>query len=126
MDEEHKGLIALMNRVYDLNQEGASKETLLKALQDLIAAVVKHFEHEEKFIDSVKFPEATIHKALHKRLLRRMEEFMVEFNNGDGKVSNALFGFLSVWLSSHIMGSDREYGMHATGRTPAKASGSGV
>ena len=110
MDREHRELIEVMNRLYDTSFEpGVSKNRLHDIFEDLVGKVVIHFLHEEAFLHAVGYPQIDLHKAVHKRLLARLHQHMSEFERGNGGIAKQCFGFLSIWLTSHIMGNDRDY-----------------
>ena len=120
MNDEHKTILSLMNKLYDENEKGASKDQLKKTIQELGAFTMKHFADEEAYQASINYPDLTTHKALHANLLKKFGAFQEGFDKGPGKVAPEFFNFLKFWLSSHIQGIDKKYGDHA--KTVKKAS----
>jgi hemerythrin len=117
MNDEHKELISLMNRLHERNLAGASKTELLKAIKDLAQFTVKHFTDEEAFMESIQFPGLETHRLIHKDLLQKFTKQAADFEHGSAmKVPESMFTFLRVWLSAHIRGIDCKYGKHAEGR----------
>jgi hemerythrin len=60
-------------------------------------------------MDKIKFAGADTHKIIHKQLLEQVTAYITEFKK-TGKLTDAFFNFLSVWLTSHIKGIDMKYG----------------
>lgn len=115
MNDEHKVLIDIMNRLYDRNKAGAPKSELEKIIIDLANYTTKHFADEEAYMASIQFPELTTHKIIHQNLLRSFGEQVDKFKAGDGKVSDGFFSFLKLWLTAHIQGIDMKYGTFSKG-----------
>jgi hemerythrin-like metal-binding protein len=119
MNQEHQVLVRIMNDLFRKNSEGAPRAELKKTIQELAEFTVKHFQHEEAYFDSLGYPEAELHKAVHQDLLKKFGTHVEAFERGDGKVSSAFFDFLKMWLSAHIQHVDRKYGDHAAARRAA-------
>ncbi|KYG61923.1 hypothetical protein AZI85_06850 [Bdellovibrio bacteriovorus] len=108
MDREHQKLIEIMNRLYEKNQAKASTTELKALVNELASWTVTHFEHEEKYFDTLEYAQANVHKKIHKDLLARLGTFKTEFEKS-GVLTDAFFQFLKTWLSAHIMGIDVKY-----------------
>lgn len=109
MDREHEHLIGLMNAVYTLHTQNASRAALTAALGDLVAYTRKHFADEEAYMAQIKFPELRTHALIHQQLLEKIQAFGAEFSR-TGKLTDELFIFLKMWLKAHICGIDAKYG----------------
>jgi hemerythrin len=113
MNSEHKRLIDLMNKLYDLNEGEAPKDQLIKALTDLKDYTIKHFKDEEKIMEKLEFPKLNNHKFIHKNLLEKIDALATDFIEGPGDLlPDAVFSFLRHWLSAHIKGIDGQYGRY--------------
>jgi hemerythrin-like metal-binding protein len=112
MDDEHKVLIGLMNKLHSLHDAGARGAVLLEALADLARYTEKHFADEEAYMAKVGYPNLGTHKVVHERLLDRLAA-LHESCAATGKLSDDLFVFLKTWLSGHICGVDTKYAAHA-------------
>jgi methyl-accepting chemotaxis protein len=109
IDNQHKCLIDLINRVYKgmMMQEG--KEVLGKALGDLVDYTKTHFGYEERMFKQHDYPDMQSHVAKHEKLVGQVMDFYNKFQSGEVEVDNELLKFLKTWLVSHIMGTDKEY-----------------
>lgn len=110
MNNEHKELIRIMNKLYDRNSQGASKMELQNIISELAAYTVKHFSDEEKYMESIEFPDLKQHKLVHKNLLEKLGSFKENFDANEEKVGDDFFNFLKLWLAAHIQGIDMKYG----------------
>lgn len=108
MNDQHKGLIDAMNRLYDLLGQKASRAVLGQALDHLGKLTTSHFREEEAFMTRLNFPKLEMHKGLHKKLLDRFAEFATAFAK-TGQLGEDFFQFLKFWLSAHIQGIDSQY-----------------
>jgi hemerythrin-like metal-binding protein len=115
MNNDHQGLIKIMNQLHENVQAGAPTATLAKGIGELARLTVAHFGREEAFMESINYPKLAIHKDLHKKLLEKFAEHQAEFDT-TGTLTPAFFNFLRFWLSAHIQGIDMQYGDAARGR----------
>ena len=115
MDDEHKTLIGLMNKLHALHDAGAAGPALLAGLEDLARYTEKHFADEEAYMAKVGYAGAGAHKLVHERLLDRLGELHASCR-ATHKLSEELFVFLKTWLSGHICGMDAKYAAHALAR----------
>lgn len=113
MDDAHKRLIELMNRLHELCIGGEDKAEIRRALKALGDFTVRHFREEEAYMQSIAFPGLSTHKHIHAKLLAQLGEHVNAFEAHPGPLPNQFFTFLKVWLTAHIMGIDGKYGEHA-------------
>ncbi|NQV55526.1 MAG: hemerythrin family protein [Rhodospirillales bacterium] len=110
IDAEHKGLFTLVNDLHDKIEQGfgeKSIETTITALEDYAHY---HFEREEALMDQCGFDGMGKHIALHRKFSKYMEHCRKSFEDDPSKFDIADFmGFLSNWLSGHILGEDMQY-----------------
>lgn len=109
MNEEHRWLISLMNKLHDLWKSQADKATVGAALDELAKATVKHFQDEEQVMARMNYPKLEHHKKLHQQLLTKFGGHADAFK-ASGTLTPEFFHFLKFWLSSHIQGIDMQYG----------------
>lgn len=114
MNQQHKILISMMDKLYTQNSANASKEQLIESIDELFAFVIKHFGEEEAFMASINFPNLEAHKKLHQNLLNDLKTLGNDFKqSNEEKVGSEFIIFLKFWLSTHIMGIDNKYGVYA-------------
>ena len=115
MDDEHKILVKKINHlVTTLEEQYVQKNLneLLRAYDDMANYTIEHFHDEEKFMQSVEYPQFESHKKIHEKLLNQVGEYRRQLASEtlDDKV---LVTFLRNWLVSHIMGVDMQYAQHS-------------
>ena len=115
MNDEHHGLLDIMNQIYDAHAGGKQGATINALVAKLGEACTAHFAHEEAYMQRIGYPGFNKHKALHTNLLTRYGAFAAQIRAGGGLASDAFFQFLKFWLSSHIKGFDTKYAAHAVG-----------
>jgi len=109
IDEQHKKLIDLLNRLHQSKATKGGDATIRKILKELIDYTVYHFAFEEKLFDKYGYKQAMEHKESHRMLESQVLEFAKAFEAGRASLSADLFLFLRGWLNGHIRGSDRQY-----------------
>ncbi|MEY3219294.1 MAG: hypothetical protein RIT27_651 [Pseudomonadota bacterium] len=114
MNEQHKILINMMDKLYTASNANSTKQQLIEHIEELFAFVIKHFKEEEAFMASIHFPNLEAHKILHQNLLNDLKKLGDDFKqSNDEKISSEFVIFLKFWLSTHIMGIDNKYGVYA-------------
>jgi hemerythrin len=111
MDDEHKAIIASMNKLHELKDASAQKSALSRALNELQSVTVKHFSDEEAFMGKIGFPDLSKHKLIHKSLLDQIVGHKATFES-TGQLTEEFFDFLKFWLKSHICGIDMRYSQY--------------
>jgi len=110
MDRQHQQLIAVMNRLHCESQKSEKKETLLATLRELRTKTDAHFQEEERYMTSIGYKDLKSHSLIHRQLMSSLDEHVKNYSNSDLRVvPPALFTFLKLWLSSHILGIDMRY-----------------
>jgi len=108
IDEGHKALINIVNNLYEQNKAGESKETIKTTLSELSSFATLKFSEEEDYMASINFPDLAVHRAIHQRLLEKINNFSREYENS-GTIPGEFFSFLKLWINSHIKGVDMKY-----------------
>jgi hemerythrin len=126
-DEEHRGLLGLLNELYDAMQLDQGAATLPAIFEDLATYTAVHFAHEEQMMALHRFPELPAHSAEHRALIKQLEELRLRYErDGAGVVlTTEVLSFLKNWLLKHIHGTDKRYGPYLGAMravTPAPAA----
>lgn len=109
IDEEHAGLLTLINQLATLRASGAAATAVRQALVGLRAYTRDHFGREQRLM--MRWPVDPGHKAAHLsahggfiRCLDRVESL---FESHGEAVVDTLLMFLVDWLTHHIQTVDR-------------------
>lgn len=110
LNEQHKKLLGLMQKLQDQTDENASQSALLITLSELNCFSEKHFAEEEAYMRSINAPDLKDHQRLHAKLLKKLAHHTQDFKDSDQcAIGSAFFEFLQVWLQTHIMAIDTRY-----------------
>ncbi len=112
MDDEHQAIIARMNRLRALHDEGQPFTALEQALKDLVEYTKKHFADEEAYMQRIGFPRLRVHQGVHAQLLGRLAEIYQQLRT-TRRLPEDVFPFFKMWLTAHISGIDTQYAAHA-------------
>ncbi len=113
MNDEHREILEVMNRIYDAQAQGRSGAAIDQLVARLGAVCTRHFADEEAYMAQIGYPGLSTHRQLHQQLLERVGRHALEIKMAGGKAPEAFFDFLRFWLTSHIKGIDGKYAAHA-------------
>lgn len=109
-DNEHQKLVAMVNDLFDAVQAGRGKDRLAPILDGLIGYTVTHFQHEEREMQRLAYPDYAKHKAEHDALAQQVTAIQKKVAAGaTAALSVEVMNFLKNWLVGHILGSDKKY-----------------
>ena len=104
LDEQHKGLIRLINRL----GSGAPVPLVLDELQTYVD---EHFRDEERMMDKAGYPDISSHKLQHAAFEEWLEASRQACRSGEvvGILRESINSYLKTWLINHILVSDKAY-----------------
>ncbi len=102
IDDEHKELFDLLNKVYDDATGGAARSQVGESLDALIGFVVNHFAHEEKEMLANDYSGYDRHKEEHVKLLEICGGLQTAFHAGEAEVTVEVGNMVKDWLDHHI------------------------
>ena len=104
VDQQHQALFAAINQFQDALDAGAGATQVDAILEFLDRYVGEHFTTEEFLMLRSDFPDITLHKVEHERLMLRVT-FIRDLRRQDPALAPAegLARFLGDWLQNHIM-----------------------
>lgn len=108
IDEQHKMLFTLVNRLNDAIKSGVGSEVIGEVIFALVTYVTEHFSGEERLMLSCHYPELAAHRTEHDKFVSRLQEIQVSFIDGK-EVDEDVLNFLVDWLVCHIKGTDQGY-----------------
>lgn len=118
LDNDHKRLIDVLNRIYDAWQdENPSGVELGGLFDELLDYTDSHFSREEGKLSARDYPELAAHHASHERLRELVLAFRARHLAGQqpAKLTEDMAKFLKSWLIDHILGEDLKYRTLFTG-----------
>ena len=115
IDDQHKELINILNRLHAAMAEGKGKMVLKDTLADLADYTVTHFYTEERYMTRYRYPRLAEHKAEHEAFVAKVKQFQADFDAGKATMSIDLMKFIKDWLVTHITGTDMAMSAVITG-----------
>ncbi|PKM44477.1 MAG: hemerythrin [Gammaproteobacteria bacterium HGW-Gammaproteobacteria-1] len=117
-DEQHKILIELINRLNDAIQERKDAEILGTVLTELSNYAVHHFGYEEALMDRHGYADTAVHKLEHQTFIEWMAGIKRKLAEEEAAVSAQVINFLRMWVTGHIMKTDRRMGQELSKIAP--------
>ncbi|MEO5331845.1 MAG: bacteriohemerythrin [Magnetococcus sp. YQC-5] len=109
VDDDHKKLVAMVNRIHKLIKESAGTEEVAKIINELASYTQFHFAREEQWFERHGYPDRVAHKAIHDKLLVDVTVLMQKFAAGDFAAPMDLLTVAKAWLVNHIMKEDMSF-----------------
>lgn len=110
LDDQHKGLLALINQLSQCIIDGKSEEVIEYTLTEMSQYAREHFKTEEGFLAQGDPTVFEAHKALHDAF--KKEILLVTkcyFKDPSEQVLIRLHKYLKHWLINHILKEDLQY-----------------
>jgi hemerythrin len=110
LDEEHKRIIGVINRMYIARNRANLREILEDALDQLTDYAMTHFAHEEQLMAKYRYPDWKKHRLEHRVFVKKMSVLKMNLLVNEIKIHEELFEFLKKWWQHHIQIEDKKYG----------------
>ena len=107
IDRDHKGLVDLINDLYEAMQDGSGGALLLPIFSALKHYTETHFEREEQFMVDCDAPDQARHVREHKQMMAKLADLESRHRRGEAAISLQTLTFLRDWLKNHICVVDR-------------------
>ena len=107
IDGEHRIFLGLIVDFHDAATQGASKDKLIRILNEISKYAEFHFVSEENIMTEYHYPEQKHHVQLHRRLLADVHDKLDQFKL-DGIGSDEVFEFLFEWFAFHTTTEDKK------------------
>lgn len=115
IDEQHKRLFTLVERLQRAGDEGADREVVDAALRELIDYTKTHFGFEERLLLVHGYEDRDEHRKYHAKFVAGVLDSKRDWEAGDPEVLGRLTAFLTDWLKEHILVEDMAYVPSLTG-----------
>lgn len=110
MDEQHKNLVRMINELDESISSGTDKEAVKQVLDELLDYTAYHFVSEEKLLENHGYLGLRQQKKEHETLTWRVLDLRSRYESGEGVEAKEVLDFLTEWLRSHLLHTDKEYG----------------
>jgi hemerythrin-like metal-binding protein len=106
VDDEHRALVDLINRLYAQLKAGQSPATIVDFLGELYASVARHFANEEEIMKSHEHVYLEEHAAEHKQLLDDICNMIDDYQDGVLNDDRQMADRLDDWFCIHFKTQD--------------------
>jgi len=122
LDDDHKGLIAIINRLGEANSgDERDKSALSPAFRALRQYMKVHFAREEEAMRAAHYPGLESHRPQHADFIEEINDMASRFEAGnETELLDDLTVYLRDWLINHIMLEDMEYKPYLSGSDDAR------
>jgi len=107
IDEDHKELLSIANRVLGLERPNQDAEDLKLSIRELYDYVRYHFQREENFMRESGYPDMDEHYKKHQVIIKDMNNALSQSHH----MGDLLENFRQIvyrWVVSHIMKEDKK------------------
>ncbi len=109
IDNEHKELFDIANRILgSLSSDGESIEAD-PLVDDLLAHIAHHFEHEERLLKSNGFPMTESHRQSHQKLLTHARDLEARFRKHETTAAMLMNFIVHDIVARHMIQEDKEF-----------------
>lgn len=113
LDDDHKGLLAVINELEAHAAGDAGDEALRRSLNWLLRYAQTHFAREQAVMRSCQFPMLSEHIDEHRDFIYWMRQAIASFDDDRARPTadtrDALIAYLEFWWRHHILAEDRKY-----------------
>ena len=110
VDEQHKKIIELLNRLSDAIDTEKMKEVLGPIAEEIVAYSNYHFITEEFFMTTHHYPDYKSHKKEHDEFRAQALRLQESVKEKGSAVGPEVVKLLTDWLGHHIMFVDKRFG----------------
>ncbi len=109
IDEQHKRLIQMINRLIAEPQTTTKSETVSDLLNDMTNYAFEHFATEEELMREHNYPHLEEHVAQHRAFRKKTVDFCSATMLDVEAVPETMLYYLRDWLVEHILKSDMAF-----------------
>jgi hemerythrin-like metal-binding protein len=110
IDDQHGILLDSLNELRVALLHGADAKSVATMVRRVANLMRLHIDSEERLLALHGFPGLAAHKSESERLLGRLEQFEVRYEQRQSSEAFALVEYLRKWFTSHTGASGRAYG----------------
>jgi len=111
IDEEHKTLLNISNRLINAITNKYSKEDCMLIIKELIDSLVLHFTDEEDVFFKTAYPLAKQHKKLHEELIKQAYMILEKFEHEDLNLKELTDFLIYDVIEHHLVVEDKTFSL---------------
>ena len=109
IDEQHKHLISLLNRMFEALLQKKGKEGLSYVISEMDKYADYHFKTEETLMEKAGFDGLAEHKVFHDAFHAKVDDFCHKYSIEDEALTAEVTIFLTNWINEHLSIIDQKY-----------------
>lgn len=109
IDEQHQELIDILNQLFVVVSRPEPDAVVIETLDALLNFTKTHFALEEQLMQQANYSDLEAHKAEHRKLIDRLNQFRQKLEHKDEHLYFEILGFVKTWLKGHILDVDKKY-----------------
>jgi hemerythrin len=109
MDEQHKKLLGMINRLIEEQHSLTDPKTIAELLTAMTDYAQIHFRAEEYLMAEYGYDQKANQEKMHQAFIDKTISFYSATDIGPNILSTALLDYLGSWLVSHILREDMKY-----------------
>ena len=109
LDNHHKNLFAILNKMYDSCLPANSAECAASIIEELIEYTDYHFTAEEKYMADKGYKEIDEHRQQHRYFLDKLLGLRNCEHKDDYDYKKEVMILLGDWLLKHVTVEDKKY-----------------
>jgi len=112
IDDQHKTLFDKANQLFEAGKNNKTKEFISELLEFLDAYTKQHFNSEEVYMRSIRYPGYDDQKKLHTEFIAALAKLKKEYQESGGNILVILNAnqMVADWLLKHISIEDKKIG----------------
>lgn len=118
IDEQHKTWFEKADQLFSAGQRGEGKEYILQMFDFLDDYTKTHFRDEEKYMESISYPELEAQKKAHAHFVEELVRIRRDFTESGGNLVSLVKAnkLILDWLINHISSMDKKIGEYVATR----------
>ena len=116
MDDQHGILLDALNELRLALLKGAECPTVRNMLARVADLMRLHVKSEERLLEQNGFPGLAAHRAEQQRMLGRLAQFDVRYEQRQSDSAYEVVEYLRKWFTSHTSSARLNYGSWLNGR----------
>jgi hemerythrin len=113
IDLEHAKLVNMLNDVQSFIKDGKKDEARNFFRETLTAYVVEHFANEEKYMESISFPQIEEHRQIHTNFKQSFVKSLPLIDSYDETAFRNALTDTYTWIINHIGKTDKKYAIYS-------------
>ena len=109
IDDQHKHLISLLNRMFEALLQKRGKEEVSYVIEEMNRYAEYHFQTEESLMERAGYSDLAEHRIFHDAFISKVNDFLFKYNQNDEALSAEVTIFLTNWLNEHLSTIDQKY-----------------